>query len=85
MKTKDLRLILSKTSWIDLFSPKRSNSTFKKEPCPPIQAEMLKCLIMSAGEESFDRFVSHIDFLFGDVSEGTFLRGCMGCCNHDMR
>ena len=71
MKTNDLRFVLSKTSCIDLFSPKRSNSTFQRELCPPIQAEMLKCLIMSAGEESFDRFVSHIEFLFWDVSEGT--------------
>lgn len=64
MRTKDLRLVLSKMSCIDLFSPKRSNTTFKKELRPPIQAEMLKCLIMSTGEESFDRFVSHIGFVF---------------------
>ena len=72
MKTKDLRLVLPKTSCIDLFSPKPSNSTFNTDFVLPIQAEMLNNLIMSTGEKSFDRFVSQIDFLYWDVSEGTY-------------
>jgi hypothetical protein len=64
MKTTDLRLLLSKTSCIDLLSPKPSNSTFNKDSVLPILAEMLNSLMTSTDEESFDRFVSHIDFLF---------------------